>query len=68
MDHAAGALGFTPADGGPLRNTRLLETMGDFIRFLIGMQKMGPFVTLSATHLPPADDQRLGGRQPTNLT
>ena len=64
----ASELGFTPVDGGPLRNARLIETMGDFIRFLIGGQKMGPFATLSSRILPRTDNNRLGGRQPSQFT
>ena len=63
-----GDLGFTSVDGGPLPNARLLESMGDFVRFLIGAQQMGPFTTLSRTVLPHTNSARLGGRQARALT
>lgn len=60
-------LGLSPVDAGPLLNTRLIESMGDLIRYLIGAQGLGPFVTLSAHTLPVPTQQRLGGRQASRL-
>lgn len=60
-------IGFTPVDCGGLRNSRLIEGLGDFIRFLIIGQKLGPYATISVDVLPPAQSERLGGRQSSNL-
>ncbi|KYC35474.1 F420-dependent NADP oxidoreductase [Scytonema hofmannii PCC 7110] len=60
-------IGFTPVDCGELRNSRLIEGLGDFIRFLIIGQKLGPYATISVDVLPPAQSERLGGRQSSNL-
>lgn len=59
----AGEIGFKPIDCGPLRSARLLESLGDFIRFMMGRMKLGPYATISVHVLPDASDQRLGGRQ-----
>lgn len=56
-------IGFNPLDCGPLRQARLLESLGDFIRLMIICQGMGPYATLSVQTLPPAAQTRLGGRQ-----
>jgi 8-hydroxy-5-deazaflavin:NADPH oxidoreductase len=63
----AEAIGFVPIDSGALRNARLLETMADFIRFIIIGQQQGGYATLSVNVLPAAEQQRLGGRQASNL-
>jgi 8-hydroxy-5-deazaflavin:NADPH oxidoreductase len=60
-------IGFVAIDSGSLRNARLLETMGDFIRWIIIGQQQGGYATLSVNVLPPAEQQRLGGRQASNL-
>jgi 8-hydroxy-5-deazaflavin:NADPH oxidoreductase len=60
-------IGFVAIDSGSLRNARLLETMGDFIRFIIIGQQQGGYATLSVNVLPAAEQQRLGGRQASNL-
>ncbi|MDJ0514344.1 MAG: NAD(P)-binding domain-containing protein [Methyloceanibacter sp.] len=60
-------LGFMPIDAGPLRNARLIETMGDMIRYLIIGAELGPFATLSVQTLPSTDSERLGGRQAGSL-
>lgn len=60
-------VGFNPLDCGPLRQARLLESLGDFIRLMIIGQGMGPYATLSVNTLPPAAQARLGGRQASNL-
>ncbi|MGR3278031.1 NADPH-dependent F420 reductase [Acaryochloris marina NIES-2412] len=62
----ASEIGFNPIDCGPLRSARLLESLGDFIRFMIGGMKLGPYATLSVNVLPGASEQRLGGRQPSS--
>ena len=56
-------IGFNSVDCGGLRNTRLLEGMGNFIRFMIIGQKLGSYATVSVNVLPTAQQQRLGGRQ-----
>ena len=56
-------IGFNPIDCGPLRQARLLEGLGNFIRLMIIGQGMGPYATLSVQTLPPATQERLGGRQ-----
>jgi hypothetical protein len=63
----AQAIGFTPIDSGNLRNARLIESVGDFIRLLIIQQNRGSYATISVRELPPASTQRLGGRQASNL-
>jgi 8-hydroxy-5-deazaflavin:NADPH oxidoreductase len=63
----AGEIGFHPIDCGQLRHARLIETVGDFIRLLIMQQQMGAYATISVHSLPPANGQRLGGRQASNL-
>ncbi|MEM7553023.1 MAG: NADPH-dependent F420 reductase [Cyanobacteria bacterium P01_A01_bin.84] len=63
----ANDIGFTPVDCGELRFSRLLEGLGDFIRYLIIGQKLGGYATISVETLPKADFQRLGGRQSSSL-
>ncbi|MEM1256055.1 MAG: NAD(P)-binding domain-containing protein [Cyanobacteria bacterium P01_H01_bin.21] len=63
----AQALGFNPIDCGPLRQARLLENLGNFIRLMIIGQGMGPYATLTVQTLPVATQSRLGGRQTSNL-
>lgn len=60
-------IGFNPIDCGGLRNARLIEGLGDFIRLLMIQQQMGSYATISVDPLPPAQAQRLGGRQASNL-
>lgn len=60
-------IGFNPVDCGGLRNARLLEGLGDFIRFMIIGQKLGSYATVSVNVLPAAQQQRLGGRQVSEL-
>lgn len=57
-------IGFSPLDCGGLRNARMVEALGDFIRFAIGGIGLGSYATISVRQLPEADRQRLGGRQP----
>ncbi|MBW4617820.1 MAG: NAD(P)-binding domain-containing protein [Cyanosarcina radialis HA8281-LM2] len=63
----AGEIGFQAIDCGQLRQARLIETVGDFIRLLIIQQQMGAYATISVHSLPPAGEERLGGRQASNL-
>ncbi|MDJ0571496.1 MAG: NAD(P)-binding domain-containing protein [Pleurocapsa sp. MO_192.B19] len=63
----AADIGFAPVDCGELRFARLLEGLGDFIRYLIIGQKMGSYTTISINTLPEAKNQRLGGRQASSL-
>ncbi len=57
-------IGFAAIDCGPLRTARMVEGLGDFIRFMIGGMKLGPYATISVNQLPEAKTQRLGGRNP----
>lgn len=63
----AADIDFTPMDCGELRHARLLEGLGDFIRLLIGGQRMGPMATLSVHTLPAPKAHRLGGRDASRL-
>jgi hypothetical protein len=60
-------IGFVAIDSGVLRNARMIETMGDFIRFIIIGQQKGGYATISVSVLPAAEQQRLGGRQASDL-
>ena len=60
-------IGFAPVDCGELRFARLLEGLGDFIRYLIIGQKLGGYTTISVATLPEAKNQRLVGRQASSL-
>ena len=60
-------IGFNPVDCGPLRQARLLEGLGDFIRLMIIGQGLGPYATVSVNVLPSAEQERLGRRQPSAL-
>jgi predicted dinucleotide-binding enzyme len=60
-------IGFAPIDSGPLRNARLLEGLGDLIRYIIIGQERGGYATISVNMLPPATGQRLGGRKASTL-
>lgn len=64
----ASAFGLTPIDVGPLRQARLLESLGDFIRLLMGGNAgLGAMAHLSMHALPTPTTTRLGGRQPSLL-
>jgi 8-hydroxy-5-deazaflavin:NADPH oxidoreductase len=60
-------IGFMPVDCGELRHARLVEGLGDFIRFILIRQLQNPYATISVNVLPAASQQRLGGRQISNL-
>lgn len=60
-------IGFLAIDCGELRHARLIESVGDLIRLLMIQQQMGSYVTFCVHSLPPAQTQRLGGRQASNL-
>ncbi|MEO1404037.1 MAG: NAD(P)-binding domain-containing protein [Cyanobacteria bacterium J06635_1] len=60
-------IGFKALDCGPLRQARLIEGLGNFIRLMIIGQGLGPYATLSVRVLPSAEQERLGGRQPSAL-
>ena len=60
-------IGFNPIDSGNLRNARLIEGLADLERFLIIHQQMGGYAVPAINFLPPAQTQRLGGRQTSNL-
>jgi 8-hydroxy-5-deazaflavin:NADPH oxidoreductase len=59
----ANDIGFVPVDCGELRFARLIEGLGDFIRYLIIGQKLGSYTTISVETLPETKNERLGGRQ-----
>jgi 8-hydroxy-5-deazaflavin:NADPH oxidoreductase len=61
-------IGFVPINCGGLRYARLIEGVGDLIRLLMIQQKMGSSTTISVHSLPPAQTQKLGGRQDSNLS
>jgi len=63
----ASEIGFAPIDCGKLQNARLLEGLADFIRLMIGGQGMGAYATVSVHVLPPAQQERLGGRRASHL-
>lgn len=60
-------IGFLPVDSGVLRNARLIEGLGDFIRMIMIGQQQGSYATISVNVLPAAQGQRLGGRQASAL-
>lgn len=60
-------IGFVPVDSGVLRNARLVEGLGDFIRLMMIGQQQGSYATISVNVLPAAQGQRLGGRQASSL-
>jgi 8-hydroxy-5-deazaflavin:NADPH oxidoreductase len=60
-------IGFVAVDCGDLRHARLVESLGDFIRFIIMGQLQNPYATISVNVLPATSEQRLGGRQASNL-
>jgi 8-hydroxy-5-deazaflavin:NADPH oxidoreductase len=60
-------LGFVAIDCGGLRNARMIEGIGDFIRFLLIGQFQNPYTTISVNVLPAAAQTRLGGRQDSSL-
>ncbi|MDM9384330.1 NAD(P)-binding domain-containing protein [Chlorogloeopsis sp. ULAP01] len=60
-------IGFVPIDSGILRNARLVEGLGDFIRLIIIGQQQGAYATISVNILPASQNQRLGGRQASSL-
>ncbi len=61
-------IGFSAIDCGTLRSARMIEGLGDFIRFMMGGMKLGPHATICVNIIPAAQQQRLGGRQPSSLT
>ncbi|RUT07695.1 hypothetical protein DSM106972_019550 [Dulcicalothrix desertica PCC 7102] len=63
----ATVIGFAPVDSGVLRNARLVEGLGDFIRMIMIGQQQGSYATISVNVLPKAEQQRLGGRQASAL-
>ena len=59
-------IGLDAVDCGPLRRARLIEGLGDFIRYLLiaGGQ---PDANLAIVNVPDVESPRLGGRQPSSL-
>ena len=60
-------IGFNPIDSGNLRNARLIEGLANLERFLAIHQQMGAYTVPLFNVLPPAQQQRLGGRQASLL-
>lgn len=60
-------IGFAPLDCGGLRNARMIEGIGDFIRFMMIQQLQTSYATISVNVLPSPPQTRLGGRQPSSL-
>lgn len=60
-------IGFVAVDCGVLRNARLVEGLGDFIRLIMIGQQQGSYATISVNVLPAAQGQHLGGRQASAL-
>lgn len=60
-------IGFNPINSGNLRNARLIEGLANLERFLAIHQQMGAYTVPSFIVLPPAQKQRLGGRQASSL-
>lgn len=56
-------IGFAGIDCGELRRSRLLEGLGNFIRFMIAGKQLGSYTTVSIDLLPTATQTNLGGRQ-----
>ncbi|WP_394827683.1 NADPH-dependent F420 reductase [Pendulispora albinea] len=59
-------MGLVPVDAGPLRAAGMLEGLGDFIRYMMGVDHRGPYTTISVEVLPAASS-RFGGRTATRL-
>jgi predicted dinucleotide-binding enzyme len=59
----ASDLGLAPVDMGGLRNARIIEPLGDVIRYLILGAGLGPYATLKVDVLEPAETGRFGGRR-----
>ncbi len=59
-------LGLDAIDCGPLKRARLLEGLGDFIRFLI-IAGGRPDANFSIVDVPDAETPRMGGRRPSKL-
>ncbi|WP_375506853.1 NADPH-dependent F420 reductase [uncultured Nostoc sp.] len=57
-------IGFNPVDCGELHRARMVEGLGDFIRFMIVGRELGSYATISVHQLSEAKEQRLGGRKP----
>lgn len=51
-------IGLSPRQAGGLRNARLLESVGDLIRYFIFSADLGPFATLNIDVLPPVTEFR----------
>ncbi len=59
----ASDIGLAPVDMGPLRNARIVEPLGDVIRYLILGAGLGPWATLKVNVLDAAPTGRFGGRR-----
>ena len=54
--------GLIPVDCGGLRAARMVEGLGDFIRYMMRGQDYGLFATLNFRTIPAPASERLGGR------
>jgi 8-hydroxy-5-deazaflavin:NADPH oxidoreductase len=59
-------IGLDAIDCGPLRRARLIEGLGDFIRYLL-IAGGKPDANLAIVDVPDVEKPRLGGRQPSSL-
>jgi 8-hydroxy-5-deazaflavin:NADPH oxidoreductase len=59
-------IGLDAIDCGPLRRARLIEGLGDFIRYLL-IAGGHPDANLAIVDVPDVESPRLGGRQPSSL-
>ncbi len=64
----ASEIGFAPLDCGELHNARMVEELGNFIRFMSIGQLQTPYATISVNTLPASQNERLGGRQSSSLS
>ena len=55
-------IGLIPIDCGGLRSARMLEALGDFIRFMMAGMDLGRFATINVKTIPAPAQERLGGR------
>lgn len=63
----AGEMGFQPVDFGAAYRGRLLEELGDIVRWGIAGLEHGPFATINFSVLNPANRDDLGGRQASRV-
>ena len=57
--------GLDPIDMGGLGNSKMLESLADFVRYNMIRNQAGPFYLLTSKVLPTLSGHRFGDRQPT---